>query len=145
MVVANKTMLVSFLHTCQCNLPRAQDIIDATTTVPLVWRPDIPKSPVQTVQSYMEHSELLDNLDKCVHLYKSGLQTFIKHQVIVGAPGTDKTFIMLRSVAYAICQELNYVVTSLAAKRPAALAGKHLNALIHLPVQKNLLSIHCRE
>ena len=43
---------------------------------------------------------------------------------------------MLKALAYAVCQGLHCVVTSLAAERSAALVGKHLNALIPFPVEK---------
>ena len=44
---------------------------------------------------------------------------------------------MFNSSTYAICKGLNCFVTSLAAERSAALAGKHLNALIPIPVESN--------
>ena len=48
-----------------------------------------------------------------------------------------QNFVMLKSLAYALCQGLLCVVTSSAAERSAALAGKPLNALIPFPVERN--------
>ena len=44
---------------------------------------------------------------------------------------------MLKSLIYAICNGLNCILTSFAAERSAALAGKHPNALIPIPVESN--------
>ena len=89
------------------------------------------------MKSYCEQTKILKHLVEIVDLYRGGTQNFVRHQIIAGAPGTGKTFIMLRALSYAICQGLNCMVTSLAAERSAALAGKHLNALIPFPVEKN--------
>ena len=100
------------------------------------WKLIIQKSPDQSKDSYLEQSRILDKLINSIDMYKQGHCTFIRHQIIFGPPGSGKTFVMLKSPAYAICQGLNCVVTPLAAERSAALAGKHLNALIPFPVEK---------
>ena len=41
---------------------------------------------------------------------------------------------MLKALAYAVCQKLRCVVTSLAAERSPPLAGIHLDTLIPFPV-----------
>ena len=133
----NKSRLVEFLHTWQMGLPSEESMIDASVTAPVAWKPDFGRHPSQTVKSYCEQTKILKHLVEIVDLYRGGTQNFVRHQIIAGAPGTGKTFIMLRALSYAICQGLNCMVTSLAAERSAALAGKHLNALIPFPVEKN--------
>ena len=133
----NKSRLVEFLHTCQMGLPSEESMIDASLTSPVAWKPDFSIHPSQTVKSYFEQSKILKHLVQIVDLYRGGTQNFVRLQIIAGAPGTGKTFIMLRTLSYAICQGFNCMVTSLAAERSAALGGKHLNALIPFPVEKN--------
>ena len=132
-----KCKMVAFLHTCQKQLPTEQAMLDATITVPLPWKPVIHKSPDQCRNSYTEQKRVLDKLLSSIDIYKEGLCTFIRHQIVFGPPGSGKTFVVLKSLAYALCQGLNCVVTSLAAERSAALAGRHLNALIPFPVEKH--------
>ena len=135
-LVTEKCKIVSFLHTFQTQLPSEQSMIDATVNVPVPWKPVIQKSPDQCRNSYIEQCKCLDKLLKSVDLYKKRSCTFIRHQIVFGPPGSGKTFVMLKALAYAVCQGLHCVVTSLAAERSAALAGKHLNALIPFPVEK---------
>ena len=64
----------------------------------------------------------------------------MKHQTIVGPPGTGKMFVMLKTLTFAIHQGLVCIVTSLAADGSAPLAGKHLhlNALFPFPVKNTI-------
>ena len=133
----NKSRLVEFLHQFQMGLPSEESMIDASLTAPVAWKPDFGRHPSQTLKSYCEQSKIWKHLVEIVDLYREGTQNFVRHQIIAGAPGTGKTFIMLRALSYAICQGLNCVVTSLAAERSAALGGKRLNALNPFPVEKN--------
>ena len=134
-LVIEKSKMVAYLQTCQTPLPIEQTMLEATVENPVPWKPIIQKSPDQSKDSYLEQSRILNKLIISIDMYKRGHCTFIRHQIIFGPPGSGKTFVMLKSLAYAICQGLNCVVTSLAAERSAALAGKHLNALIPFPVE----------
>ena len=135
-LVMEKSKMVAYFQTCQTPLPIEQTMLEATVENPVPWKPIIQKSPDQSKDSYLEQSRILNKLINSIDMYKRGHCTFLRHQIIFGPPGSGKTFVMLKSLAYAICQGLNCVVTSLAAERSAALAGKHLNALIPFPVEK---------
>ena len=136
-LVLEKSKMVAFLHTCQTQLPNEQTMLDSTVNAPVPWKPKIQKSPDQCKNSYLEQCRTLDRLMLSIDKYKRRLCFFIRHQVVFGPPGSGKTFVMLKSLAYALCQGLHCVVTSLAAERSAALAGRHLNALIPFPVEKS--------
>ena len=136
-LTVEKCKTVEFLQRTQSNLPPENVMIDATPESPVDWNPQIKRSADQSAESFGEQKKLLNKLVKCIEMYKSGNCCFIKHQIVIGPPGTGKTFVMLKALAFAICQGLVCIVTSLAAERAAALAGKHLNALIPFPVEKN--------
>ena len=136
-LVMEKSKMVAYHQTCQTPLPIEQTMLDATVENAVPWKPIIRKSSDQSKNSYLEQSRLLDKLINSIDKYKQGHCTFTRHQIIFRPPGSGKTFVMLKSLAYAICQGLNYVVTVLATERSAALAGKHLYALISFPVEKS--------
>ena len=136
-LAADKSKLISYLHTCQDNLPNEQEMLDATRERPISWKPSMQISTDQSKESYLEQSRMLDRIMKTIDEYRDIKRSFTKNQIIVGPPGTGKTFVMLKLLAYALCKGLNCILTSLAAERSAALAGKHLNALIPFPVENN--------
>ena len=80
-----------------------------------------------------ERVKLSERLVECIERYRR--DRFSKHQLWVPR-GTGKTVVIMRVFAFAICQGLVCIVTSLAAERSAALAGNHLNALFPFPVEK---------
>ena len=131
-----KCKMIAFLQTCQTEIPAEQTMIDATFNTPVPWKPLLQKSSDQSKNSFLEQRQVLDELINSIDMYKRGHCTFIRHQIVFGPPGSGKTFVMLKSLAYGLCQGLHCVVTSIAAERSAALAGKHLNALIPFPVEK---------
>ena len=104
-------------------------MIDATSESPVDSVPKIERG----AKPHDERVKLSERLVECIERYRRG--RFIKHQLWVPR-GTGKTFVMLKAFAFAICQGLVRIVTSLAAERSAALAGNHLNALIPFPVEK---------
>ena len=109
--------------------------MSSTVVNPVQWTPKITNQSHQSNESYQEQLNVLSQLVDAVKLFRSGVYSFIRHQVIVGPPGTGKSFLLFNCVAYALCQGLNSMITSLAAERSASLNGKHINALIPFPVE----------
>ena len=127
--------MVDFLQTIVPALPDESDLMSTTRTETYSWSPAIQRQSHQSVCSYDEQQLVLTQLIESVDNFTSGNFSFIRHNIIVGPPGTGKSFLMFNTVAYALCKGLNCMITSLAAERSASVNGKHINALIPFPVE----------
>ena len=134
-LAVDKQRLCDFLKTTAITLPDDSMIMSSTRAQSISWVPTIVKQQDQSIVSFNEQVLVLDKLIESVKFYKSGLYSFIRHQIIVGPPGTGKSYLMFNCIAYALCQGLNCMVTSLAAERSASVNGKHINALFPFPVE----------
>ena len=59
-------------------------------------------------------------------------QRFNRHQLILGPPGTGKTYVLI-TVGYALLKGLFCLVTSLASRRSMHFGGEHIHKLFCLP------------
>ena len=133
-IIVDKQRLIEFLQTCLPFLPDENTLLSSSIQAPCTWIPKLDQQPNQSNKSYQEQSQVLRQLVQAIDFYKSGNYSFIRHHIIVGPPGTGKSYLLFNAVAYAICQGLHCMITSLAAERSASLNGKHINALIPFPV-----------
>ena len=134
-LAVDKQRLCDFLKTTVPSFPDETLMMSAKPTEPVLWVPKIEKQNEQSCDSIKEQVEVLDEMLESVMSYKSGLCSFIRHQIVVGPPGTGKSYLLFNCIAYALCQGLNCMITSLAAERSASVNGKHINALIPFPVE----------
>ena len=71
----------------------------------------------------------------------SNTNYFTKSFVIVGAPGSGKSFLNLYLLLYIISKGLQVCATSIMAKRSNTFGGIHIHMLFQLPV-KNITNLH---
>ena len=133
-LAVDKQRLIDFLVTCLPCLPTENEMLSSSPETPCTWTPTLVQQSTQSNDSFSEQRHVLSKVITAIDSYKSGNFCFIRHHVIVGPPGTGKSYLLFNSVAYAICQGLHCMITSLAAERSASLNGKHINALIPFPV-----------
>ena len=109
--------------------------MSSTRCEPKSWVPKIAKQQEQSSASFSEQVQVLDKMIESAKFYKSGLCSFIRHQIVVGPPGTGKSYLMFNCVSFDFCQGLTCMITSLAAEHSASVNGKHINALIPFPAE----------
>ena len=136
-LAVTKQRLLDFLSTEVPSLPDINTIAASTLDEPCQWFPQITQQPHQADDSFAEQVNVLNELTAAIKKYTCGSYSFLRHHIIVGPPGTGKSFLLFNAVAFALCQGLNCIITSLAAERSASLNGKHINALIPFPVDKS--------
>ena len=118
-------------------LPTYAQLMNATLARPLIWSQKIHKAGNQTDESLHDRQKILDYVCSLYDNYCSCTTAFIKHQFIVGPPGTGKSYVLIHCVIAALARGLRFVITSVAAERASVFGGKHINALIPFPVIQN--------
>ena len=114
--------------------PTVDEFISASPTEPLHW-------PLQNVGNSFftaEQQNCAKAIKNSVDAYCNGTSTLLKHQFVVGMPGSGKTFLMTHVLFYARCCGLNFMVTALSAERSLCFGGSHIHELFALPVSQNL-------
>ena len=115
-------------------LPSASDLLNATLQSPFSWPPVIIPGQNQNSESLVHQQSILDAICDSMEQYRNSTTSFIKHQVILGPPGTGKSHVMIHCVVSAMTKGFSCIITSLAAERSAILGGRHINALFPFPV-----------
>ena len=121
------------------NLPAQNELAAATIQNPVEFSITLQRAQNQSLASHAEQSSVIRKLkeaiDKCLVLNN---KNFLKHELIVGPPGSGKTYIGTLAVAYALSKGLFAFVTSLAGKRACQFGGEHVHRLFALPVNDDL-------
>ena len=115
------------------NKPTLDDFLSATLSHALPW--DFVNDHVIILTK--EQQLCFSSIKNVVDAYCQSTTSFIKHQFVVGMPGSGKTFLMVLVLFYARCCGLNFIVTSLSAERSLTFGGSHLHELFALPVTNN--------
>ena len=79
-------------------------------------------SCVSDIDQYMDHT---------------GQRFFIKSRVIVGFPGSGKSFVLTYIALYARSRGLKVMTTALMAERAVHICGIHIHKLFNIPVKQN--------
>ena len=95
-------------------VPSIEDLMSATKTLPLPWRPHLQTCDGQTSDSYAEQTITLERVIRKTLLNKAG--TLQNHLCLVGPPGFGKKLLTQLLTLYAISQGLNVLATSLPAE-----------------------------
>ena len=117
-------------------VPAVEDILKASRCQPLSWNFSITRSPNQTDSSFDAQKEVLQELRNAIDKYE-GNSSFHHHQIVVGPPGTGKTFLLVYAIIYASCKGFYCSLTSLAAERSSVFGGLHIHANSGLSTNNN--------
>ena len=118
------------------HVPSIDELWKASLSRPVTWKPSITQSPNQTALSFEMQADILDRLIDAIDCYSNN-QTFHPHQVVIGPPGTGKTFLLLQAVLYAISKGFYCTLTSLPAERASLFGGLHIHANAGLSTNEN--------
>jgi len=115
------------------NAPDATLLHNATKISPLSWHPSLLQLPDQSDTSYQEHLYTSQKLQEAIDSYISGGSNSPSSVIIIGGPGTGKTFQMKQACLYALSQGLNVLTSSLMSERAIILGCRHLHYLFCVP------------
>ena len=96
------------------------------------------KFQFQSEKSYQEQSKALRMAKTTIDQYlnASCQHTFVKCNIISGAPGSGKTFLMMYLAVYAVSKGLTVGITAMMSKRAIQIGGSHIHQMFCLPVKK---------
>ena len=84
-------------------------------------------------ESREEQTIILEQLKELICENRFSEHKFRKHQLILGPPGTGKTYVLTMAFGYAFTKGLFCLVTSLASRRSMHFGGEHIHKLFCLP------------
>lgn len=113
--------------------PDATLLHNVTKTSPLPWRPRTEKLFDQSEASYLEHLHTSTLLQQSIDNYITTGSSSPPCVIVIGGPGTGKTFQLKQACLYAISQGLNVLITSLMSERSIVLGCRHLHYLFCIP------------
>ena len=114
-------------------VPSYPELKQASRANQLDWRPSFDRCVGQTIESYTEQSEILENIVNIIDTYRFAQNNFVPFQSLIGPPGVGKSFLTAILLAYAISKGLRVAVTALAGETAARAGGIYISHLFHIP------------
>lgn len=93
------------------------------------WVPTVKRAPGQDDESLAQQEKALQAIVSSVDEICDGTSAFVQGRLLVGPPGTGKTFLAAKGLFYAIGRGLHCTVAALTAERAQQLGGIHLHSL----------------
>ena len=115
------------------NFPSSNDFETVTKETPSNWSADLIANVFQSAESLQEQSQILETLKNLIVESLFSGHRFNRHQLILGPPGTGKTYVLTMALGYALSKGLFCLVTSLASRRSMHFGGEHIHKLFCLP------------
>ena len=100
------------------------------------WEPEVPLMQGQLVESFIEQQGVLRKIIGSI-IEKFSSSRAVRHQIILGRPGTGKTHLSGVVLSHALCNGLLSYITSLPSRRAVQLYGEHIHRLFRIST-KNL-------
>jgi hypothetical protein len=120
------------------NLFERDPMCEATIEKPFQWLPKLEQLNSQSDLSFQEQKlALCFGLERLAKFIANGNRNQSLCPLIVGAPGSGKTYLATCIALRARSQGLQVLCTSLIAERAASLGGDHLHHLFKFPVQQS--------
>ena len=115
------------------NFPNSSVFENVSKETPSDWSGELVPNNFQSEESREEQTIILEQLKEliCENLFSD--HKFRKHQLILGPPGTGKTYVLTMALGYALTKGLFCLVTSLASRRSMHFGGEHIHKLFCLP------------
>ena len=115
------------------NFPSSVDFETVTKETPSNWSAELIANVFQSADSLHEQSLILETLKNLIVGSLFAGHKFNKHQLILGPPGTGKTYVLTMALGFALSKGLFCLVTSLASRRSMHFGGEHIHKLFCLP------------
>ena len=137
---AKKMLRQSQLNIIKCltqknwpNFPNSSVFENVSRETPSDWSGELVPNNFQSEESREEQTIILEQLKEliCENLFSD--HKYRKHQLILGPPGTGKTYVLTMALGYALTKGLFCLVTSLASRRSMHFGGEHIHKLFCLP------------
>ena len=136
--LAVKQSLLS--HVEELNLANLPDLNEEC--IESLWFPEMTFSEHQSEASQAEQRALLQYLLQSFQLRFSCTDNqLLKNDLVLGPPGSGKSFICRIAMAFALINGFTCMVTSLAARRSNQLGGEHAHRLFHIPCRNESSSV----
>lgn len=128
-----------------CSIPTYEELMQTSINNAIIWDAcdNFQKFQFQSEKSYQEQSKALRMAKTTIDQYlnASCQHTFVKCNIISGAPGSGKTFLMMYLAVYAVSKGLTVGITAMMSKRAIQIGGSHIHQMFCLPVKK-MLTLH---
>ena len=118
-------------------VPSYPELREATRENQLDWRPSFDRCVGQTIETYTEQSEILENKVNIIDTYRFAQNKFVPFQSLFGPPGVGKSFLTAILLAYAFSKGLRVAVTALAGETAARAGGIYISHLFQIPATQN--------
>ena len=115
------------------NFPSSDFFESVTKETPSDWPAELLPNAFQSAESLQEQSQILETLKEHIVECLFVDHKFRKHQLILGPPGTGKTYVLTMALGFALSKGLFCLVTSLASRRSMHFGGEHIHKLFCLP------------
>ena len=115
------------------SFPSSADFETVTKETPSNWSAELIANVFQSAESLQEQSLILETLKNLITDILFSGHKFNKHQLILGPPGTGKTYVLTMALGFALSKGLFCLVTSLASRRSMHFGGEHIHKLFCLP------------
>ena len=119
------------------NYPNLEDFNRLSKENPSTWSPLLPRGIFQSNTSYVEQQKIINLLKQKIDETGTFRRKFLKHELVLGPPGTGKTYVLTVALAYALARGLFCFVTSLASRRASQFGGEHIHRIFCLPTVVN--------
>ena len=101
----------------------------------LFWEPILFRVENQESSSFIEQQSVLNKI-RTAFVHKFSNDQPVRHQVILGNPGTGKTYLSGVVLGLSICNGMLSFVTSLASRRAEQLSGEHIHRFFKISTKK---------
>ena len=136
------------------NLPTTDALMAATIENSLAYPANLTRGDSQSIESFQEQQTICESIKTVIMGFLAIRENqIVKHELIMGPPGTGKTFICSLCLSFALGAGLFCHVTSLAARRARQFGGIHIHRLFCLSInnelsvtkvaEKALKKLHC--
>ena len=113
--------------------PSSSTFENVSKETPSDWAAELVPNSFQSAESLQEQSFTLEELKTLVAECIFVDHKFRHHQLILGPPGTGKTYVLTMASGYALSKGLFCLVTSLASRRAMQFGGENIHKLFCLP------------
>ena len=124
-------------HAQMMSLPaKVDDVVDASISSPLKWKPDLVRTPAQSVESFEEQKAAIKLAMEQINKFQWETTTQTKGMLIIGGPGTGKTTCLQAIGLACMSRGLNTGLGTVMAERAKQLGGQHLSKWLLIPVNE---------